>query len=129
MLPTATDADPVARIGAIVALHVLVHAESAHPCLCHDLARYACFSWRESAPFSLMGPGGVSAFVCSAQPRATRSSIGAVPLPGSAGWHPSLTHCHPLAVVSPGARSLGQRQDDDLHRTARADSEAFRTDD
>src|SRR3954447_26629559 len=56
MLPTATDADPVTRIGAIVALHVLVHAESAHPCLCHDLARYACFSRLESAaPLSLMG--------------------------------------------------------------------------
>src|SRR3954447_9558409 len=48
MLPTATDADPVTRIGAIVALHVLVHAESAHPCLSHDLARYACFSRLES---------------------------------------------------------------------------------
>src|SRR3954453_19379726 len=129
MLPAATDADPVTRIRAIVALHVLVHAESAHPCLCHDLARYACFSRLESGSVIPDGSGGVSAIVCSAQPRATRSPIGAVPLPGSAGWHPSLTHCHPLVVVSPGARSLGQRQDDDRHRTAPCGLEAFRTDD
>jgi hypothetical protein len=41
-----------------VALHVPVHANSAHPCLWHDLARYACSSRLGSSSVIPDGSGG-----------------------------------------------------------------------
>ena len=117
------------RIRAIVALHVLVHAESAHPCLCHDLARYACSSRLGSLSVIPDGSGGASAFVCSAQPRATRSPIGVVPRRNSAG------RGTPVSFIAVRSRSLAPAPDllanvkttTTFTEQARADSEAFRT--